>query len=155
MSSVPPELDFQFLPGENNSSVAAKFSVLFNTVIIPIDGGFRIKETEHHYIDVMRMILNWRITQTRKDNPLMYDGGWDYFGTGVQVLLRTIMCAVEWDDEIGTSPMGWDKDVITGEYGPESGLVNYGQGQERSTTTSAAGDTGDGIRDTAAHPGNA
>lgn len=127
MGNGPPEFDFQWVAGESNSSVAAKFSTLFNTVIIPIQGGFRIKETEHHYVDVMRLALNWRITQTRKDNTGMYDGGWCYFGTGVQVLLRTIMCAVEWDGEQGTTPMGWDKDVRTGEYGPNSGLVNYGQ----------------------------
>lgn len=38
--------------------------------------GYRVKETPTHYIDILRMIFNWRIVETVKANPMLIDRGW-------------------------------------------------------------------------------
>lgn len=97
-------------------TVAAKLSKIYERLIMPIDGGFRIKETPTHYIDVQRMIFNWRLCTCPKDAPFSYDGGWCYFGCGVDTLLRVVQAAIDWDGAEGTAPAGWNKDVFTGAY---------------------------------------
>jgi hypothetical protein len=99
-----------------DTSTAAKLSVLLGHMVIAIDGGFRVHETETHYIDVMRMIFNWRVSRTPKVNPLTYDRGWCYYGNGLDTLMRAVMAAKNWDGADNTEPELWDKDVFTGEY---------------------------------------
>lgn len=74
-----------------------------------IDGGYRIKETETHYIDVMRMLFNWRITTTPKDFPFVYDRGWCYQGTGIIGFLPAALAAIAWDGSDDTEPAGYFK----------------------------------------------
>lgn len=102
--------------GVQDASVAEALSALFGTPVTMVDGGLRVKETETGWVDVMRMIFNWRITRTPKAMPETFDRGWCYYGTGHGVLLRAVRAALEWDGGDDTEPPGWDKNAMTGEY---------------------------------------
>jgi hypothetical protein len=78
-----------------------------------VDGGYRIKTTGTHYIDVMQMIFNWRITATPKDRPWMYDRGWCYQGTGITGFIPAALAAIAWDGSDDTEPPGYFKRVGT------------------------------------------
>jgi hypothetical protein len=86
-----------------------------------IDGGWRVKTAGTHYLDVMRQIWNWRLVTTPLDDPLGYDRGWCYAGTGPASFLAAVLAAMAWDGADGTEPEGWNKNVQTGEWRePES-----------------------------------
>lgn len=78
--------------------------------------GFRVGETETHYIDVVPMIWNWRVCRTPKASPLTYDRAWCFYGTGVASFTAAALGAKAWDGGDDTSPPGWDKNAVTGEY---------------------------------------
>jgi hypothetical protein len=99
-----------------DGTTADLLSALHGVNIKDIDGGFRVRETETHVIDIHRMIFNWRITRTAKNKPLTYDRAWCFYGTDIISLLRTVKAAVYWDGADDTAPEGWDKNVTTGEY---------------------------------------
>lgn len=101
-------------------SVADQLSALHDTEITSVDGGFRVKETGTSWIDVTRMIFNWRVSRTPKDAPWSYDRSYCYFGTDYLTLLRAVRAALEWDGADDSDPPGWDKNVQTGEYGTDS-----------------------------------
>lgn len=85
--------------------------------LVPIEGGFRALETETHYVEIMRMLFNWRLVTTPKSCPLTHDSGWCYpGGTGARALHRVIQAAMEWGGDLSTEPKGWMKNVMTGEY---------------------------------------
>ena len=56
-----------------DTSTAAMLSAALGQNVVAVDGGFRVKETETHWIDVQRMIFNWRLSTTPKHSPLTYD----------------------------------------------------------------------------------
>jgi hypothetical protein len=74
-----------------------------------VDDGYRIKETETHYIDVMSMFVNWWITETRKDSPGTYDRSWCYPGVGLTGFLPAALAALAWDGSPDTEPAGYLK----------------------------------------------
>lgn len=88
------------------------------SVMEPIEGGWRVKTSDDgvHYIDIMVMMFNYRITTTRVDIPAVYDRFWCYVGKDQQTLLRTMAAAMAWSGENGTEPEGWDKNGQTGEF---------------------------------------
>ena len=86
-----------------------------NGILTRIEGGYRIKETETHYIDVVRMLYNWRVVRTPKNSPLTWDRGWCYSGTGWDTLMAAALAAWNWDGGDDTEPPGWNKNVQTGE----------------------------------------
>ena len=98
-----------------DAMVAAKLSAILGHFILPVDGGFRVKETPDHWIDVQRMLFNWRVSRTPKSCPMTYDRNYCYFGTGLETLLRAVAAAAEWDGADDTDPAGWDKNIQTGE----------------------------------------
>lgn len=100
--------------------IAGLLSGLTGTEVIPIFGGFRLRETETHFIDVMRMLVNWRVTETRKDFGVLYDRHWCFAGTGAVALLRVAYAVAEWDGADDTEPAGWNKNGQTGEWRPEA-----------------------------------
>ena len=59
------------------------------------DGGWRVKETDTHWIDVIPMIYNWRVTTTPKSCPMVYDRGWCYQGTGPAAFAAAVPALVE------------------------------------------------------------
>lgn len=79
--------------------------------LVTIDGGYRIKETASHFIDVMQMTYNWRITTTPKDFPGVYDRGWCYQGQGLAGFLPAALAALAWDGSDDTEPPGYFKRV--------------------------------------------
>jgi hypothetical protein len=87
------------------------FQAALNATITTIDGGYRIKETDTHYIDVMQMLFNWRITTTPKDMPYVYDRGWCYQGTNLAGFLPAALAAIAWDGSDDTEPAGYFKRV--------------------------------------------
>jgi hypothetical protein len=89
----------------------------------PIDGGFRLGETETHYIDAVIMIYNWRLAMTPKASPLTYDRGWCYPGNSAVALLALRAAVVLWQREGGDEPIGWIKAVHTGEYREPMGVI--------------------------------
>jgi hypothetical protein len=82
----------------------------------PCDGGYRVKETETHYIEVVRMIYNWRLATTPKHSPMTYERGWCYAGTGPVSFTAAVLAAMAWDGADGTEPEGWNKNIQTGEW---------------------------------------
>jgi hypothetical protein len=83
----------------------------------PIPGGFRVKETGTHYIDVLRMLYNWRITITPKEGSASFRlRSWCYAGTDVYAFTAAVVAVVMWDGAADTEPVGWNKNVQTGEW---------------------------------------
>jgi hypothetical protein len=80
--------------------------------LTPILGGYRVKETETDYIDVVRMLFNWRLVRTPKDRPMTYDRGWCYQGNGPQALFVAVLAAYEWDGGDETEPIGYLKRIV-------------------------------------------
>lgn len=71
--------------------------------------GYRIKETETHYIDVIQMIFNWRVIAVPKSMPQVIDRGWCYQGTGLDGFLPAALAAIAWDGSEYTEPPGYFK----------------------------------------------
>lgn len=69
-----------------------------------IDGGWRIKETPTHYIDVLSMFYNDRVVTTPKSLPSAYDRYWCYDKGGA-----ALHAAMLWDGSDDTEPEGWKK----------------------------------------------
>lgn len=100
----------------DDSSVAAKLSTLYGTLIVPIDGGFRVRQTETTWIDVMRQMVNWQVISTPREHPGAWDRGYCFFGRDHLALLRAVNGALNWDaDNPESHPPGWDKNAVTGE----------------------------------------
>jgi hypothetical protein len=76
--------------------------------MIEIDGGWRIRETERYFIDVLKM-SNWRIVTTPKSAPWEYERGWCYREAFTVVVLR----CWGFDPDKGEEPIGWIKEVKT------------------------------------------
>lgn len=72
-------------------------------------GGWRVKETATHYVEVIPMIYNWRIVRTPKASPLTYDRGWCYEGTGPETFSAVVLAAWAWDGGDDTEPAGYFK----------------------------------------------
>jgi hypothetical protein len=102
--------------------IAGMLSAITGTEVVPVDGGFRVKETETHQIDVLRMLFNWRVATTPKDLPWSYDRHWCYAGTSFTTLMRAVQAVADWDGSDGTEPEGWNKNGQTREWrGPGKG----------------------------------
>ncbi len=84
----------------------------------PIDGGFRVGETDTHYIDVMAQIVNWRLVEVPKADPLYVERHWCYEGRDVLGLIAAVGAALMWLESDDAEPTGWRKNGQTGEYGP-------------------------------------
>lgn len=100
----------------HSPALAAKLSAIFRVHITPIFGGFRVKETEDYYVDLQKMLVNWRVMSTRKEVS-GWDRGFCFFGTDTATLLRAVAGAIAWNpDDPGSEPPGWDKNAITNAY---------------------------------------
>lgn len=85
--------------------------------ITTIDGGWRIKKNtaDTHYVDVLQMLLNYRIVLTPVDDDSCYVRHWCYSGNTPSDFLRTMLAAIAWDGSLDTDPVGWNKNGQTGE----------------------------------------
>jgi hypothetical protein len=92
------------------------------TELTSIDGGFRVKETDTHHLDVLAMLFNWRLCTTPKSCPLVYDRSWCYAGRGVDSLLAAVAAAAAWDGSDDTEPVGWNKNNQTGKWREPAGV---------------------------------
>ncbi len=86
-----------------------QFEALAGTPLQVIDGGYRVKETPDHYIDVLQMIYNWRVVTTPKSCPLVIDRGWCYQGQGLAGFVPAVLAALAWDGSDATEPPGYFK----------------------------------------------
>ncbi len=76
----------------------------------PIDGGFRVCETERYYVDVLTMMFgNLRIVTTPKASPLTYERGWCYHDP----IGTVVLTALSFDPDAGEEPAGWVKETGT------------------------------------------
>lgn len=91
-------------------------SEMLGTEVKPFDNGYLIKETETHFVTVSPMIYNWRVCRTSWVHPEGPDRAWCYYGADFVTLLRAAGAALEWDMADDTSPEGYDKNAMTGEY---------------------------------------
>lgn len=84
--------------------------------LTPIDGGYRVRTSDdgRHYIDVLRMIYNWRVATTPVDEPMFIDRAWCYFGTGEQSFRKAVLAALAWDGSDDSEPVGYDKRAGSG-----------------------------------------
>lgn len=76
---------------------------------MPIDGGVRLFERGEHWLDAMQMIYNWRLCETPKACPLIYDRSWCYQGRGAGTLLVVTAAAAAWIASGADEPTGWIK----------------------------------------------
>lgn len=77
---------------------------------VRIDGGWRVRETGHYWIDVMVMMFgNTRIVTTPKATPDQYERGWCYQGP----LAVTILRCGTFNPDAGEEPEGWVKEAGT------------------------------------------
>lgn len=90
-------------------------SQLAGSEAVPVAGGFRVKETETAWIDVLRMIFNWRVANTLKSDPDSSRRHWCYAGTSLLTLIRAVGAVAEWDGADGSEPEGWNKNGQTDE----------------------------------------
>lgn len=81
-----------------------------------VDGGYRLAETDTHYIDAIQMLYNWRMCMTPKSCPLTYERGWCYPGRNIMTLLTIRAAVLLWDRQGGDEPIGWIKSVPDEEY---------------------------------------
>lgn len=83
------------------------------TDLTPIDGGYRVKLSRdgRHYVDVMKMLFNWRVVTTPVRLPCTYDRGWCYFGTGPASFRNAVMAALVWSGSDLSEPAGYDKRI--------------------------------------------
>lgn len=87
--------------------------------------GFRIRETETHYIDVVEQLFNWRVCSTYKPfDGLVYDAGYCYLGKGADTFIRAVLGAAVWDGPGHGHPPGWEKNAFTGEWADGRQLVD-------------------------------
>lgn len=103
-------------PFMESAEIAEMLTALAGTEVTPVDGGFRVKETDAHYVDVLRQIFNWRVTRSPKADPWCYDRHWCFAGTSFTTLFRAVQAAGEWDGGDRTDPEGWNKNGQTGEW---------------------------------------
>lgn len=78
-----------------------------------IDGGWWVKETQTHYVEVHRMLYNDRIMTVPKAEPWCVDRYWCYEPGG-----PALHAAMLWDGADDTEPVGWKK--AHGERYPDS-----------------------------------
>lgn len=97
------------------SDIAEMLSVVAGTEVTPVFGGFRIRGTEAHYIDVLRQLVNWRVVETFKDIPSEYGRYWCFAGAGLSTLILTVQAVADWDCADDTEPAGWRRNGQTGE----------------------------------------
>lgn len=74
-----------------------------------IEGGWRVKETPTHFIDVLEMIWNYRIVTTPKSCELVWDRGWCYQGKDFAAFMTVVLAAQAWDGSDETEPEGYFK----------------------------------------------
>jgi hypothetical protein len=79
-----------------------------------IDGGYRVKTTETHHLDVLRMLYNWRLVTTPIGHEDGWDRGWCYFGAGDASFRNAVLAAWAWDGSSDTEPAGYDKALHVG-----------------------------------------
>jgi len=113
VSAIETEAGF---PTAEQLDFAELLSQLAGTEVVPVLGGFRVKETETHWVDVLRMIYNWRVARTPKDRPETYDRHWCFAGTSWVTLITAVHAVTEWDGADETDPPGWNKNGQTGEW---------------------------------------
>lgn len=69
-----------------------------------VDGGWRVRETDTHFIDIYPMLFNDRIVTVPKAAPLTVDRYWCYDKGG-----PAFLAAAAWDGSDETEPVGWKK----------------------------------------------
>ncbi len=89
---------------------------LLDDVLVPIDGGFRVAETDTHWIDVLAMMFNWRVAETPKRDPSGWDRAWCYVGRDAATFVRAVAAAKAWVASGEDEPRGWNKSLQTGEW---------------------------------------
>ena len=78
--------------------------------ITPVEGGWQVRETEHYFIQVIRMGANQRIVTVPKAWPEMYERGWCY---NQEALTAVILRCQLFDPDQGEEPVGWVKEAGT------------------------------------------
>jgi hypothetical protein len=104
--------DYEALQAQRTARLEAGRPLLEEIAGTPlqvIDGGYRVKETGTHYIDVLEMFFNWRVVTTPKSCELVWDRGWCYQGTGLAGFLPAVLAALAWDGDGSTEPPGYFK----------------------------------------------
>ena len=86
--------------------------------LLPIVGGFRVAETDTHYLDVLAQAFNWRVAEVPKADPMFVGRYWCYEGRDALGLLAAIAAVLAWVGSGDDEPAGWRKNGQTGAYGP-------------------------------------
>lgn len=81
---------------------------------------YRVKETSTHYIEVIPMLVNWRLHTVRKDEgPMAWsERYWCYSGRDERTYVTAVLAAYAWDGADDTEPEGWNKNGQTQEWRP-------------------------------------
>lgn len=137
MSAADSDEDVIFVTEHEEDAAAIAVGVLYSSglAVVPedikaqaaglerIDGGWRVKTSDDgkHYIDLFRMLYNWRIGETPVDFPSVIDRSWCYFGHGhdedgnprsmVTAFGTALAAALLWNGDPDTEPQLYDRAV--------------------------------------------
>jgi hypothetical protein len=85
------------------------FENISGVALTTIHGGYQVRETDTHLIQVHAMLFNWRIVTIPKDAPWSIDRGWCYQGLDSGAFTRAVLAAMAWDGSDDTEPPGYFK----------------------------------------------
>lgn len=96
--------------------------------ITEVEGGYRVGQTPTHYVDVYRMLFNWRVALVPIAHPMTVDQAWCFVGTDQFTMLKALVAARLMTGNSGLpEPPGWNKNVMTGEWRENGENVDRGQ----------------------------
>jgi hypothetical protein len=99
----------------------SRLTAVMPEIVVITDSGqlrYRVKENAIYYLEVIPMLLEWRLHTVRKsDGPLACTQRyWDYAGKGRASFVRAILAAHAWDGAGGSEPQGWNWNGQTREW---------------------------------------
>ena len=86
-----------------------------------IEGGWRVAESDDHWIDILVMAYNHRVVTTNKRIPSTYDHFWCYTSSHDAGGLNARMAVILWAENGSDEPVGWVKNGQTRELKLENG----------------------------------
>ncbi|HEX5119806.1 MAG TPA: hypothetical protein VFW65_31865 [Pseudonocardiaceae bacterium] len=84
------------------------------------DYGLRLKLSACglYYIGVRPMLVNWRLVLSQVEREWWPEGEWCYAGRDRAAFVTAALAGLAWDGDPSTEPLGWSKNVRTGEWRP-------------------------------------
>lgn len=75
-----------------------------------------VVETDASWIDLRKMLVNYRLVEVHKAEPQSYQRSWCYQGLSQASFTTAVLAAKAWGGDLDTEPAGWLKSW-DGRYG--------------------------------------